>query len=148
MAGRKRYGAGLFWWLVFLCYSALMLWLLFGQRLGTSIYAEHLADGMNLTPLATLKRYWQLLHSNDGGLVRHAFFNLAGNVVMFIPLGFLLPRVFPRLRDFLKTVVFAALLIVTVEAIQYYTMLGSCDVDDLLLNLPGVILGYGLYKLF
>lgn len=148
MAGKKRRERLLVWWPVFLLYTALMVWLLFGQRLGTGVYTQHLAEGMNLTPLATLKRYWLLLRGNDGDLVRHAFVNLVGNVVMFVPLGFLLPRLFPNLRRFFRSLFLAAVLIVAVEVIQYVTMLGTCDVDDLILNLPGVMLGYWLYRLF
>ena len=145
MAGKKQ---NLFFWrLIFLCYSALMLWLLFGQRVGSIAYTQHLAQGMNLTPFATLKRYWQLLRSSDGALVRHAFINLAGNVVMFIPLGYLLPRAFPQLRKFFKTLFLATLMILLIEAVQYFTRLGSCDVDDLILNIPGVILGFWLYRI-
>ena len=38
--------------------------------------------------------------------------------------------------------------IAAVEAVQLFTLLGSCDVDDLLLNLLGVLLGWGLLRLF
>jgi glycopeptide antibiotics resistance protein len=67
---------------------------------------------------------------------------------MFVPLGALLPAVYTRLRSFFKTVFFSALLIAGVEAVQYVTLLGTCDIDDLILNLAGVILGYILYRCF
>ena len=127
-------------------YTVLMLWLLFGQRWGTPIYQQQLAENINLVPLVTLKRYWQLLQGSDGALVRHAFINLGGNVVMFVPLGALLPGVFPRLRKFWKTFFFSGALIVTIEIVQYFTLLGTCDIDDLILNLAGVTLGYLLYR--
>lgn len=146
MAKKKTGKSRFFWGFCLLLYSLLMLWLLFGQRWGTSVYRQELAENINLIPFATLGRYWQLLQGGDGGLVRHAFINLAGNVVMFIPLGALLPAVYSRLRGFFQTFFFSVMLIATVEALQYATLLGTCDIDDLILNLAGVILGYILYR--
>ena len=66
---------------------------------------------------------------------------------MFIPLGFGLPWVYKRLRRFWKTLLTAAGLIVCVELVQLVTLLGHCDVDDLILNLIGVSMGYLLWAL-
>jgi glycopeptide antibiotics resistance protein len=78
---------------------------------------------------------------------RHAFINLAGNVAMFVPLGYLLPAASEKKPTFFRTVLSAAGLIVTVEVLQLFTLLGSCDVDDLILNMIGVVLGFILWKL-
>lgn len=66
---------------------------------------------------------------------------VVGNVVMFIPFGFL-GWVFPKLknlRDLLFTFVAS---IVIVEGLQYFTRLGIFEVDDVILNTFGVFLGY------
>ena len=126
----------------FLLYVAAMLWLLFGQRWGTELYRS-----VNLQPFVTVKLYWKLLHGSDMYLVRHAFINLVGNVVMFIPLGFFQPYLLKGLRSWLKTMLSTAVLILLVEVVQYVTMLGSCDIDDLILNLAGAWLGYLLWRI-
>lgn len=149
MASTKKKDTGGVWArLLFAVYVAAMLWLLFGQRLDTVVYQQGLADSINLQPFATVMMYWKLLR--DGGsayYVRHAFINLLGNVVMFVPLGYFLPSLFGRLRSFFKTVLFALCIIVTVETVQYFTMLGTCDIDDLILNLAGVAVGYPIWRL-
>ena len=131
-------------------YCTLMLWLLFGQRMdGTSLDITLAVDGenLNLVPFETVRLYWRLLKNGASeALLRHAMVNLLGNVVMFVPLGWFLPGIFQRFRNFFLTVVVAALIICLVEALQYITGLGSCDIDDLILNIAGVILGYGLWK--
>lgn len=133
--------------LVFLAYTGLMIWLLFGQRLGTGIYGQQ-ADSVNLIPLKTIRMYISMAKNSDSAyLFRHAVVNLAGNVVMFIPLGFYLPYLGKGLRAFWKTMPAALVLIVAVEAVQYFTLLGACDVDDLILNLAGVIIGYISWKI-
>lgn len=130
---------------LFLVYAALMLWLLFGQRMDKEPKAW---DNWNLIPLQTLKLYSRLLRGSSGAYwKRHAWINLVGNVILFIPLGCFLPAIWERFRSFLRCVLLAAMLIIAVELLQYATALGSCDVDDLLLNLLGTILGFGAWKL-
>lgn len=38
-------------------------------------------------------------------------------------------------------------IIVAVELLQLFTLLGSCDIDDLILNMIGAFLGYGLFRM-
>lgn len=132
----------------FVAYCFLMLWLLFGQRWGTEIYTQALAERINLKPFATIGRYWELLHKTQNQtLLRHAVINLAGNVVMFIPLGVFLPGIWRRFRSFFQTFFLSILLILTVELVQYATNLGTCDIDDLILNMTGIFVGYLFYKI-
>lgn len=137
--------------ILFLGYAAVMLWLLFGQRIGDegiTVYFGINSDNLNLTPLKTVKLYlWLLENSTDAALLRHAVVNLVGNVVLFIPLGWFLPHLWARFRGFFKTVFTVILLIAAVEAVQYFTLLGSCDIDDLILNVFGAMAGYGLWKI-
>ena len=147
-AERKRSTAQILTRLLFVAYALWMLWLLFGQRFGTQIYSQQLARSLNLKPFATIDMYRKLLVSSNSKLfLRHAVINLAGNVAMFVPLGFFLPRIFPEFRRFFATFFFCLLLIATVEVFQYFTMLGACDVDDIMLNMIGISIGYVLSKL-
>ena len=131
-------------------YAVLMLWLLFGQRLGTQdygSYTQQLADNLNLEPLKTVRLYLHLLEGSQSAyLVRHAFVNLVGNVVMFVPLGYLLCGVYPKQRNFFFFLLCVTAMILVVEGVQYVTLLGSCDVDDLILNLAGAIMGWCIRK--
>ncbi len=73
--------------------------------------------------------------------------NLLGNVAAFVPFAFMLPIVTPRARGFFRTVFLTFLLSLGIEIIQLATRVGSFDVDDLLLNTIGGILGYLLYRI-
>lgn len=145
--GRKKWCVLLLW-----LYAAWMLWLLFGQRMGQPLdapYFERLQENLNLRPLQTVRSYlWVLRYSSRQAQIRFAVVNLVGNVVMFVPLGCLLPCVFDRLRKFSWHFLTVVLTILTIELLQLFTLLGSCDVDDLLLNLVGTTLGFGLWKLW
>ena len=68
--------------------------------------------------------------------------NLLGNLLPFIPFGFLLPIAYPRIKALVG--MFAVLFI---EIFQYMTRLGSFDIDDIILNMVGVLSGYGTFGL-
>ena len=141
MDKRKVYTAA------FLAYGALMLWLLFdrpGYVPGVP-YWEQTAGHLNLIPFRTLRLFAGLLNSTRPEYVRSAVINLGGNIVMFIPLGFLLPQVFCRLTSLPRVLLTTAILITAVEIIQLFTLVGSCDIDDLILNLIGSAIGYGFH---
>lgn len=142
---QRRSGGQIVLRLLFLAYVVLMLWLLLGQRFDGNMTVP---ENWNWIPLKTLKMYIRIImHTGSADLLRHAFINLAGNVVMFIPLGFFLPAIWRKQRNFFLCLLTVALTIAMIEMIQYFTKLGSCDVDDFLLNLPGAMLGYGFQRL-
>lgn len=71
---------------------------------------------------------------------------VAGNVVMFIPFGFL-GWIFPQLTE-LKSMLFTFISAITiVEATQYFTRMGIFEVDDIILNTFGVFLGFLMRRL-
>ena len=59
-----------------------------------------------------------------------------------MPLGFVLPVLSYKNRSIFKVTFMCMLCSVTVELIQLISKLGSCDVDDVILNTSGGILGY------
>lgn len=69
-----------------------------------------------------------------------------GNVVMFIPFGFL-GWVFPQIKDLKNTVITFVSAIVIVEALQYFSRLGIFEVDDVILNTFGVYLGWQIKRM-
>lgn len=81
--------------IAFSLYLLIMLWLLFGQRVGldgSGSYLEQLRQNVNLIPLKTIDGYIRLIQRTTSPyLMRIALVNLAGNAVMFVPLGFFCP---------------------------------------------------------
>ena len=134
---------------LFMAYCALMLWLLFDRPgyVPDVPYWEQVAQQLNLIPFRTLRLFGALLDSTRPEYVRAAIINLGGNIIMFIPLGFLLPRVFCSLQHLWTVLLSTAVIITVVEIIQLFTLVGSCDIDDLILNILGAALGYWLHKL-
>lgn len=137
---------------LFVIYGLLMLWLLFGRPQGwsdTLTYQQMLQQNMNLTPLLTIRNYWYVVrHGTDPVLLRHCIINLVGNVVLFIPIGYGMVRIWSRFRNFFLFLLTCAGAILLIEALQLFTLLGSFDVDDIILNLCGMTVGYFLNLLF
>lgn len=72
--------------------------------------------------------------------------NLWGNVAGFLPFGFFFPVISKRGRTWYRTCLLGFLLSLAIEATQLAFRVGSFDVDDLLLNTIGGILGFFCYR--
>lgn len=75
-------------------------------------------------------------------MIRHSVINLFGNVIMFMPYGFCTPRLFERFRRFGMFVLLSLGILLSVETIQVLTLRGSFDIDDIILNMLGAIIGF------
>ena len=136
---------------LFLVYCATMLWLLFCRSYGWVeglTYRQMLQQNINLTPFLTIRNYWRVIaHRTNDAMLLHCIINLGGNIFLFIPAGWLLPRIFRKMRSFFPFFFTCALSIFLVELLQLFSLLGSFDVDDLILNLFGMILGFICYHI-
>lgn len=108
------------------------------------LYTKHF---VNLIPLRSI--YSVYIKGFLSGQVTpyYTLLNLCGNVCAFMPLSFFLPYFLRAQRKpycFLPTVLLFA---VAVELLQLTLMVGSCDVDDLLLNVGGAAFLYQLLNL-
>ena len=149
---KKRSAQRPFLKFLFILYCGVMLWLLFGRSIGwdSSIsYEEMLLRNINTTPLYTIKNYLRVIvdRTNDSVFV-HCLINLLGNIFLFIPIGFLIPKLWRKLRNFFKFFFICLLLILAVELIQLFALLGCCDVDDVILNMTGLTAGYIIWSIF
>jgi glycopeptide antibiotics resistance protein len=70
--------------------------------------------------------------------------NFVANIAVFVPMGFLIPFIL-RKPSFLKTIGISLSIIVSIEIIQYVTYLGFADIDDVILNMFGCVIGYMVY---
>ncbi len=132
---------------LFLLYCGIMLWMLFDRTRSdpTQTYWAQLRHHLNLIPFRTNWTYVQILTtSHNAAQLRHAVICLFGNVLTFIPFGYFLPRLWnTSLRN---TLTIGTVTVISIELIQLFTLTGSCDIDDLLLNLPGIAIGWWLHS--
>jgi glycopeptide antibiotics resistance protein len=77
---------------------------------------------------------------------RIASTQVIGNVVMLLPLGIYIPLLFPRLSGFFRVFIVCLLVSISIELMQLITSVRSTDIDDVILNTSGAVVGYLIYK--
>ena len=83
----------------------------------------------------------------DYPIFREALINFIGNTAMFIPLGIVWPSVFKKLDTHGKVIAAGVGYSLLIEIFQLPFFDRVSDIDDLLLNSLGFLMGYGIYLL-
>ncbi len=134
-------------------YLVALLGLLFVSRIdflhfseNAAFYREHFDLITNFHPFETVLLYLRALKYHYIG-PEIPISNLIGNMLLFMPMAVFLPCLFGPMRKFWVFALTMVALLVAVEALQLLLRCGSCDVDDILLNLVGTITVYGILKI-
>lgn len=129
---------------LFLCYlGAMIYFLFFSERYGRTVTYTELH--YNLKPFREITRYF--VHSESFS-TELFLVNIIGNVAAFVPFGFLLPLTMERRKHpVIMVLCVTYLLVLTMECIQLFTMVGSFDVDDIIMNCTGSLLGVIWYRI-
>ena len=113
-------------------YISLMLFLLFSNSF--SYRTGHRT--FNLVPFKTIMLYIKAIKHTNLHLM---IINVLGNILLFLPLGF-------YLKAFIKNINYTLLTIIsipiTIEILQYLLKTGVADIDDIILNIIGEIIGF------
>ena len=104
------------------------------------LFDAYTENSLNLVPFRTIAEYF------TKGDLRQFIVNIAGNVVCLMPLGILLPLNFEKQKRPAIFLVTCAVIVLAVEILQFLTLAGSCDVDDLILNVGGAFSVYLIVK--
>lgn len=109
---------------------------------------------VSYVPLVGLSKmisdYLMLVEQNQATLWQALYYlgrNICGNILMFIPIGFLLPLLWEQFQNPVKTIRIGFAISFLVECSQLFLIRGT-DVDDLLLNTSGCAIGYLCYTWF
>ncbi len=113
--------------------------MLFGFRFSFDGVSE-----LDLILYAKSNTNFRPLHSIAWYIHSHSFSPVIGHVLLLFPLGFMLPMLCKKAK---KLLIFSSILLafcVLIEIMQLITKLGSFDVDDIILDFLGSLLGYKL----
>lgn len=93
----------------------------------------------NFMPFRTIGPYLTGEHGRVIGII-----NLVGNIALLVPVGLLVPLIFRKMRwpGALAAGVAAGL---ALEALQVIFHVGVFDIDDVILNALGVVIGYAVF---
>ncbi|QHW32854.1 VanZ family protein [Paenibacillus rhizovicinus] len=105
-------------------------------------YIKDMAPRPNFTPFKSIQLYVSDYHKYNFDTW---FFNIFGNMLIFVPLGFLLPILFTGTRKLHRILLCSLLGSLAIELSQLATKLGFFDVDDLILNTAGGVSGFAVW---
>lgn len=94
--------------------------------------------GLNLVP------FREIIAALKWGSYHNVVINLLGNIAMFVPVGILLPLAWKRFGRLWRTGLAGLGLSIFIEITQSFCG-RSTDVDDLILNTAGAVVGYGVF---
>jgi glycopeptide antibiotics resistance protein len=120
---------------ILFCYVIVVLGATLGNR------GDYYQGSVSLHPFSAYREAW-----NSFSIT--AWRNIILNILMFVPFGFLLPVLSKRFRKAWKTYLVGFMLTVGIECIQYFTGRGIFEIDDIIGNTIGTMIGYGLITFF
>lgn len=101
---------------------------------------------INLIPFKTLYEYLFVNNTSVSGWSSVSILNIFANTLLFLPLGLLTPLIWEKYDSFYKILTLGLISTCLIEFIQIF--IGrSTDIDDVILNTIGVIIGYTIFKL-
>jgi glycopeptide antibiotics resistance protein len=130
---------------VFICYILFLIKLLFLSRvslLDVFNSQRNFERSINIIPFNSIKEY---MFSSSATARRFAFSNVVGNILIFIPLGTYL-SLFKNNKRVMNNLLFIFIVSFFIEIIQGLLGIGALDIDDIILNCLGGLVGILGYK--
>ncbi|AXI08245.1 VanZ family protein [Oceanobacillus zhaokaii] len=153
-------------WILFSLYSLIILFMLLFQRIIIRItdyyingitYNRYISTPLdsegvfnflkfnsNIVPFKNTIAYLTGTHHVNMDII---ISNTLGNILIFLPLGIFLPLLFKKYSKFTKVIVASAVISFSIEVLQIVLKIGQFDIDDVILNVIGSIIGYLLLKM-
>ncbi|MBO4458382.1 MAG: VanZ family protein [Butyrivibrio sp.] len=154
--GRKHPGSErkiikIYLWAIFIFYLTFLFLLTFGIFRSEPEFIlgngkkirDYLDNRSNFVPFRTIAGLFKNNASFEAVMV-----NIVGNIAATAPLGFFLPVLFRRMKKIFPFVIMTTMIVVFIEFTQFAFCIGSCDIDDLILNVAGALLVFFLYHVF
>ncbi|WP_414633106.1 VanZ family protein [Clostridium sp. UBA6640] len=126
--------------------------------LGVFIFLLYLAAVYGVTGIGTIWDVQRFVTASTSGFDRiylvpfssspESMMPYVLNIIMTIPLGFLLPLIWKQFRTIKKVALSGFLLSLSIELSQLFTRIRTTTTDDLIMNTLGAIIGYFIFKAF
>ncbi len=109
-------------------------WIMLIVYIGVIMYFTLMFRETNESKIGILRSYGKFFVSSE------ARATILKNIWLFVPLGGILFQLYPQ-----KTILFLPIFLsVIIEAVQYFTGMGMCELDDVISNGLGGAIGYGM----
>ena len=143
-------------WIFFILYLLLFITLtLFDQFWGRNgltiakwnkeLFDNYINNSLNIIPFKTIIEYIKAFDSLLD--TRAVMINLLGNIVACMPFAFFLPLLFKKQNNIKRFTITMISIVLMIELLQFATLSGSCDIDDIILNVSGALIMYAVLKI-
>lgn len=127
-------------WIIFIIYFTFLIYMMFfGFNRSINEYTSY-----NFIPFKTVYLY---INNFDKFNFTTWIINLLGNIIVFIPFGILLPLLNKHLGKILRFLMTFVSGILILEILQISLEVGSFDIDDIILNSIGGLIGLAIYRI-
>ena len=108
--------------------------------------ADYLKTGVNLVPFDTIKLF---INGYKNGVLSFVDITdtLLGNLFVLAPLSFFVPVFIKRVNRFYKYFLLILACVLVIEILQVLFMTGAADIDDVILNISGALIIYGILRI-
>ena len=118
--------------------------LLFDQNriIAREMMSQNRSQFINLVPFESITKYvndFQYFNLGDWMI------NIFGNIIAFLPIGVAITALSGKTRKFYKSLIIGVFLSFSIEILQLNYNLGVFDIDDIMLNALGYLIGYILF---
>lgn len=118
------------------------IWILYLLFFASFRYSPTILFEIKTVPFETINEYsTEVIKWNKLDF----FKNIFGNIILFIPYGFL-GILYPKLNQFKWLFLTFFITINIIEFSQFYFKRGYADIDDVILNTFGAAIGFLIYK--
>lgn len=126
---------------ILLCISMSFIFSLTGVSPMSGFHMDIRIDEISIIPFAGI------MSMLEYGITTHVVINVFGNIIMFMPIGFLAPILYKKVDSYKQITLFGLAISALIECAQLFLVRGT-DIDDLILNTIGTILGYLIFTIF
>lgn len=128
---------------LFFLYFLIVIYLTFFKN-GILYLDLQMRTYVNLIPIVETIKMFQ---DNFMG-IGNAFYNVIGNILLFVPLGFGIPLFFKNYNKLSKVIFYGFFASLSIEVLQYLTCTNFTDIDDVIFNTLGAVLGFIIFNIF
>lgn len=126
--------------------GVIVLFMVFVGLASQTIIPRYEVNYMNIN-LVPFNKFIEIKESAQRGLFNYIVTEVIGNIALFAPIGFLLPLLWKRFEKIWTVLICCLSISLAIEIIQLGISLRATDVDDLMLNTLGGMIGYLAYAL-
>lgn len=127
---------------LFFIYFLIVIYLTFFKK-GLLFIDFRNEKNINIIPM--LETIYMFKDTSIG--IQNSLYNVFGNIILFIPFGFIVPLLYKYYNKLSCIVLYAVTASLTIETIQFFTNINVTDIDDVIFNTFGAILGFIFFNL-